>query len=269
MTALIRPFLKWPGGKRLLAKQIAGYVPAHFGTYFEPFVGGAALFFSLMPKRAVLADVNGELVNVYTQLRDRSAGILTKLRRLRISRAAFYRIRESTPTDAIDRAVRFLYLNRTAFNGIYRVNRMGHFNVPFGCKPGTVLCDADALTKASLALRNVDLRCDDFAESFCLAKQGDVIYADPPYTTMHDKNGFRRYNDAIFSWSDQERLAHVATEAARRGVTVLVSNANHSDVKRLYPTFTVVPLSRASCIAGNASARRAVTELLLVSPKMR
>lgn len=261
------PFLKWPGGKRALSTAIASHLPSTFGRYFEPFAGSAALFFFLRPRSAMLLDVNSDLVDVYRNVRDSVDLVIDRLRALKIREDEYYRIRAWRPTSSIAKAVRFLYLNRTAFNGIYRVNRRGEFNVPFGCKPSTVLCDEPNLRRASNLLQSVALECGDFEQAFANSKQGDLVYADPPYTTMHDKNGFRRYNESIFSWSDQERLAKAARDAASRGVHVVVSNAHHADISALYPDFKQAVLTRPSCIAGSANARKQVSEFLLIATR--
>jgi DNA adenine methylase len=268
MRAKAMPFLKWPGGKRSLARAISERFPAQYERYFEPFAGSAALFFSLQPQDATLADVNADLIDVYRAVRDDVEGVISSLSSLRIAKDTYYKIRASRPATARLRAVRFLYLNRTAFNGIYRVNRKGEFNVPFGCKAGTVLCDKVNLRAVSAVLRDVELECADFEAVFRKARAGDVVYADPPYTTMHDRNGFRRYNEAIFSWADQQRLASAAHDAVKRGVSVLVSNAHHEEVMKLYAGFDATTLTRSSCIAGSSLARKPVTEFLLTSKRL-
>lgn len=263
------PLLKWPGGKRLLAPRIAQLIPNTYDRYIEPFAGGAAIFFHLEPRRAILADINSELIDVYATVRRHHHKIVDALKRLRISRSVYYAIRAHEPNTKIERAVRFLYLNRTAFNGIYRVNRQGQFNVPFGCKPGTVICDEALIASAARVLRNTSLACSDFEPIINDARTGDVVYADPPYTTFHDNNGFRRYNERLFSWDDQIRLAKSLHAAARRGAFVVVSNANHAAVHDLYAGFATLSVSRASCISGSAAHRRSVAESIFVAEKVR
>ena len=260
-----RPFLKWPGGKRLIAHEIVAAFPRTFRRYYEPFLGGGAVFFLLAPRSSLLADINKDLINTYECVRAAPEEIIARLKRLSIGKEQFYRIRRSNPTTPLLRAVRFLYLNRTAFNGIYRVNQSGQFNVPFGCKPGTVLCDSEAIRSASQILSHTTLQARDFEATLTAAGTDDLIYADPPYTTVHDNNGFRRYNESIFSWSDQVRLAGAVRAAVLRGATAVVSNAHHADLRELYRGFRTASLTRASCIAGESRFRRPVEEHIFLS----
>jgi DNA adenine methylase len=257
------PFLKWTGGKRWLLSEIDSVLPKGFKRYIEPFLGGGAVFFHLRPWPASLFDINAELVNTYQQVRDNVEEIIRHLSRLKICRKVYEEMRSKVPPDHLTRAVRFLYLNRTAFNGIYRVNRRGEFNVPFGCKPGTILCDGVLLRNASRALKNRRLAVCDFEEAIDRAVPGDLVYADPPYTTKHNNNSFRRYNEVLFSWSDQERLAECLRRAARRGVQVILSSADHGPLLDLYKGFVVKRLMRHSLISGPIKGRGEITESLI------
>jgi len=264
--ALQTPLFKWTGGKRWLVEYVESTLPS-FARYHEPFVGGGALFFGLRPRCATLADANGELVNAYVQIRDNPQMVARMLRTMKIERDAYGVIRNSRPRSAARRAARFVYLNRTAFNGIYRVNRHGIFNVPFGCKPSTSLPDLDMLLSASVALKGVRLYQRDFARSIAFAKPKDLIYVDPPYVTHHNNNGFRRYNEEFFSWEDQKRLAECCMAAAKRGVFVLVSNAAHNEVLALYSGFGRELVSRRSAISADPRGRTHVKECILRSWK--
>ena len=257
------PFLKWTGGKRWLASEIEAIAPAQYGRYIEPFLGGGAVFFHLRPWPASLSDINGDLINAYRQVRDDVNGVIDRLRRFRIDPDEYLNVRDSVPRRPITRAVRFLYLNRTAFNGIYRVNREGRFNVPFGCKPGTVLCDEAILRSASKSLQNRKLSVCDFKDAIDAAEAGDFVYADPPYTTKHDNNGFQRYNEVIFSWEDQVRLADCCRRAKKRGVQVIVSNANHSPILELYRGFRSKIVDRSSLISGPIHGRGKTVEAVV------
>jgi DNA adenine methylase len=261
------PFLKWVGGKRWLAGIIRDLFADFKGTYFEPFLGGGAVFFRLAPKRAILSDINEDLVHVFKMVRDCSEEVITALAKHRIEATVFKDLRSADPIDGVLRAVRFLYLNRTAFNGLYRVNREGRFNVPFGCKPGTVLCDAGQIRACSRALSNADLIVTGFGDALTRVRKGQCVYADPPYTTKHNYNAFRRYNESLFSWADQISLARLANAAAGRGAYVIVSNALHREVLSLYSRDLFVPCSvrRASCLAADPLFRNHSTELVLVS----
>ncbi len=260
-----KPFLKWAGGKRWLTERVRSYFPSEVRTYYEPFLGGGAVFCSYSPSHAMLSDKNEELMNAYIQVRDNVDEVIRRLRRLKVGPIVFERVRRLKTTCDVDRAVRLIYLNRTAFNGLYRVNRAGLFNVPFGCKPGTVVCEEGDLWAASNALRGVQLEVGDFISAFATAEPGDVIYADPPYTSRHGNNGFIRYNEMLFSWMDQERLANAAREAADRGGKGIVSNAFHKEIRQLYRGFAAVVARRGSYMSAKTAARGEVREYLLIS----
>jgi len=260
-----QPFLKWPGGKRWLWGTLQPLLPSRFNRYFEPFLGGGAIFFALHPRRAILSDINQELINAYTQIRDNVDGVIKSLSKLAINRRTYHRIRNLNPNDNIEKAVRVIYLSKTAFNGMYRVNRQGLFNVPFAGQQHRRLFEVEALTTASALLQGRELRVRDFAESLAATRAGDLVYCDPPYTVLHDNNGFLRYNESLFSWADQKRLAEMAKVAARRGARVIVSNARTDHVRALYPGFDALTVYRPSCVSARSDSRRRVSEFLFVS----
>lgn len=254
------PFLKWTGGKRWAVNELEVLLPKKFGRYFEPFLGGGAFYFHIQAYPASLSDLNPELVNAYRQIRDNCDDVIHRLQRLPINEAYFLRERAKQTRTDVTRAVRFLYLNRTAYNGIFRVNQRGEFNVPFGCKEGTVVCDPKHLKQISKALRNRSIKVSDFEEMIDAADTGDVVYADPPYTTKHNNNGFRRYNETLFTWNDQIRLASACLRAAARGVNVIVSNADHIEVCDLYKRFTSIVRCRYSSVGASKKSRGRVAE---------
>lgn len=265
----LNPFIKWPGGKRWAAPRISELISASLsGTYYEPFLGGGAVFFHGLPQRAVLADINEDLISTYRTVRNDPARVIRGLRRKAVTEETYYRVREDEPTDAAARAARFLYLNRTAFGGIYRLNMAGKFNVPYGGGHRTpeMLWKTEVLRLASAALRRAKLLVSDFEPVIRTAGAGDVVYCDPTYTVAHDNNGFVRYNERNFSWSDQERLASAAFKAADRGAMVVVSNAHHRSVRQLYQGASVETLTRMSTVTPRADLRRPVKELLIVIP---
>lgn len=263
----IAPLIKWPGGKRTLARTILQYVPLEFGTYYEPFFGGGAVFFALMPDKSVLSDANGELINAYTHVRDHRADLARAMRGLKNSEDAYYAVRASAPRTPLRKAARTLYLTRLAFNGIHRVNLKGQFNVPYGYKTHLSTIDEVHLARASAALRNATLMSGDFQEITKDAQRGDLIYFDPPYTVAHAANGFIKYNERIFSWQDQERLAHHARDLASRGCRVIVSNADHASLHSLYEDFECRVVERPSVIAASSKHRRQITECIFVLGK--
>jgi DNA adenine methylase len=258
------PFLKWAGGKRWLAAHIENFLPPTFNRYFEPFLGSAAVFFHLRPRVATLSDINEDLINAYAQVRDNPSMIVEGLSALRVNGRTYLHIRKHKPRSDIGRAIRFIYLNKTAFNGLYRVNRNGDFNVPFAGNQGRSVFDDAELRSAAKLLRRCQVLSRDFEVAFSEAQAGDLIYCDPPYTVRHNNNGFIRYNESLFSWGDQRRLAAAARKAVERGIHVLVSNAQHESIRRLYRGFRVENLSRASCMAGDPGRRGRTSEYLFI-----
>lgn len=262
---MIDPFLKWPGGKRWLTTQHANLLPVCYNRYIEPFLGGGAVFFRIAPRDCILADTNKELINAYRCIKDDWLAIEARLKcfQVRHSETFYYMIRDASPVAPLERAARFIYLNRTCFNGMYRVNRDGKFNVPIGTKVN-VSFPSGYLGKVAKQLRQAQLHEFDFEKTLDLAREGDFAFIDPPYTVMHNDNGFIKYNAKLFSWGDQLRLANAVKRAAARGVSVLVSNADHSDIRKLYKGFGEhFQITRESVLSGVPKGRRTTTELLV------
>jgi len=256
------PLIKWPGGKREILGSIIPLVPHSPQTYYEPFLGGAALFFALQPSRSVLSDANGELINLYQQVKESPRALIKILKTFRNSESFYYDVRSRSFRSPLKRAARLLYLTTLSFNGIHRVNLRGEFNVPYGHKTHLQTCDEERLMIASQALAQAKLRVADFESATANAKAGDTVYFDPPYTLAHANNGFLKYNEKIFSWSDQIRLADHARELAERGCNVIVSNADHASIRKLYPNFKNKTIQRFSRIAASGEFRKPITEIL-------
>jgi DNA adenine methylase len=263
------PLLKWPGGKRNLLDAILPLIPSCFNRYFEPFFGGGALFFALQPKKAYLSDKNAELMHAYSQVRNRPEAVIRELRKLRNTEVDYYEIRSRTPKRDAARAARLIYLVTLAFNGIYRVNLSGEFNVPYGYKGHLNPCDPERIREASGLLKRATVRSQDFEQALKRARKGDLVYLDPPYTVAHGNNGFIKYNAKIFSWEDQVRLARIARNLADKGCTVIVSNADHRSIRRLYPDFVSTTLERDSVIAASSDFRSRITECVFFSGNER
>lgn len=262
---ILLPFLKWAGGKRWFTERCMHLIPETFDRYIEPFLGSGAMFFALQPKQAVLSDLNDDLINCYRVVRDAPIAIAEMLaaHHANHSEDHYYRVRADKPNDPIMRAAWFLYLNRTCWNGLYRVNRKNEFNVPIGTKTAVVL-DSDDFVASSRVLRSVDLENRDFERTLALAGNGDFVFVDPPYTVKHNLNGFVKYNDKIFSWADQVRLRDAVVEAARRGASVLVTNANHASIREIYDGVGCMEVvRRASVLAGNSKYRVQTDELVV------
>ena len=260
------PFLKWAGGKRWLSKRIVELSNPLSGNYIEPFLGSAAVFFALRPEQALLSDLNFDLINAYMAIKNdpHKVAALLKQHQNRHSKDYYYQIRDYRPRCEYRMAARFIYLNRTCWNGLYRVNRKGDFNVPIGTK-STVLMPTDDWQTVSSLLKNVRLKCCDFEDSIEQAKSGDMVFADPPYTVKHNYNGFIKYNNALFSWGDQIRLRDALVRAKQRGAKVVVTNAHHASVRSLYEDhFQLESITRASVLAGSPAFRGRYEELLII-----
>jgi DNA adenine methylase len=260
------PFLKWAGGKRWLVASHASIFPTTFERYIEPFLGSGAVYFHLRPSNALLTDLNQELINAYRVVRDNWRLLETALagHQARHSDDYFYAVRAQSHRDNVGSAARFIYLNRTCWNGLYRVNRSGEFNVPRGTK-NTVLLDSDNFEALSRSLKRVTLKVTDFESSIDVAGKGDFLFVDPPYTVKHNYNGFIKYNDKIFSWDDQIRLRDALVRANRRGAMIVMTNANHESVRGLYDGFSLYSLSRQSVLSGLVERRGATEELLVTN----
>ncbi|WP_334597050.1 DNA adenine methylase [Pseudomonas alvandae] len=256
------PLIRWPGGKRALVSKITEVFPLEYDNYYEPFFGGGALFFSMRPGAAYLSDLNSDLINTYVSVRDRPAELIEILSSYENNAEFYYSVRASRPTSELHQSARLLYLTRLSFNGIYRVNLKGDFNVPYGKKTHQAAFDADKIFEISSALQGVSLTVADFQKSTETARGGDLVYFDPPYTVAHANNGFVKYNENIFSWADQVRLAEHARELAANGCFVAVSNADHPSVDSLYEGFNKIVIERFSVMAASSAFRRQITECL-------
>jgi len=260
-----KPLLRWAGGKSWLIRSTYDYRPPNIQTYIEPFLGGGAIFFGLEPNPFLIADANEELINCYKSIRDEPVKTLEKLKEhhRKHSKEHYYKTRDSSPRTRVTRAARFVYLNRACFNGLYRVNSKGKFNVPKGTSEKIVL-DSDNFVQLSKVLRTGEIKNQDFEKTIGSAGKGDFIFVDPPYTVKHDNNGFVQYNENIFTWQDQERLRDAVCEAGERGAQVTITNANHDSIRELYKDQGEIQLvSRNSLIAGHSSNRGKAKELLI------
>lgn len=267
---ILDPILKWAGGKRWFVSQCGHLFPKSFRTYREPFLGGGAVFFALEPERAVISDANEELVSFYRTLRNRHVLLRNHLEthQNRHSLPYYQRVRGNIPKRSIEQGARFLYLNRSCWNGLYRVNQKGEFNVPMGSR--TNFCfETDDFPRASRILKNAEILACDFETNVDAAEAGDFLFVDPPYTVKHNQNGFVKYNERIFSWEDQIRLRDSLVRARRRGVLILATNADHESVRDLYRAyprdFRMIAVKRSSNIAASSKNRGVTTELVVAA----
>ncbi|MBA5777870.1 Dam family site-specific DNA-(adenine-N6)-methyltransferase [Stappia sp. F7233] len=262
----MKPFIKWAGGKRWLLNDPSFGLPEFSGRYIEPFLGGGAIFFHLAPPNAILSDVNERLIATYRSIRDEWQLVQASLAEFqeRHSKEFYYEERCRQHSSSHHRAAQFLYLNRTCFNGLYRENLKGQFNVPLGTKTQVTLLDDD-FEMASKILSRADLRTGDFEAIVAEAIEGDLLFLDPPYTTAHNCNGFVKYNQKIFTWEDQKRLMEAIRGAIQRGARVVLTNADHNSIHELYVELGAPKVvSRPSVISGTVSSRRGTTEALFI-----
>lgn len=261
------PFLKWAGGKRWLAPRIQKFASKNYKRFIEPFLGSGAAFFALEPQRAILSDTNADLINCYVAIRDKWQAVQDLLdeHHENHSHDYYYWMRDHKFRSKAERAAQFIYLNRTCWNGLYRVNLKGKFNVPIGTKSAVVM-DADDFEWTSTLLNGCELICCDFEVTIDRTGDGDFLFVDPPYTVRHNFNGFIKYNEKLFSWADQVRLKEALVRAVDRGAKVLVTNANHPSIVELYKDFPRrSSISRMSVLSGDAEHRSKVDELLIRS----
>lgn len=275
---MAKPFLKWAGGKTALLPQLLEAAPERIGTYYEPFLGGGALFFALQAegrfKRAVLSDSNEHLINTYVQVRDNVERLVDALHvHQRKYRAAddqadyYYTIRAKRIQCDLGGAANLIFLNKTCYNGLYRVNSKGGFNVPHGRHKNPTICDEDNLRAVSEALQDVELKVADFAHAPSAAGRGDFVYFDPPYVPVSETSYFTAYTANEFGAEEQSRLATTAETLAERGSSVVLSNSGHPDVAALYrhERFDLAHVEARRNINANAAGRGVVREFLIRS----
>lgn len=267
------PVLKWAGGKRRLLGQFEEHFPQEFGDYYEPFVGGGAVFFwlqskgLLQEKKVRLNDINPELFNLYSVLCTDCEKLIKELAEHKKQHCEehYYRVRAQRPRSPLKKAARLVYLNRTCFNGLYRVNSKGQFNVPIGRYKDPAICEPDKLRAASLALQGVRLTEGGYRECVESARAGDLVYFDPPYIPLNTTAYFTSYTKENFSIRDQELLAETFAELAGRGVKVLLSNSDTPVVRELYKGFQQVQIFVSRAINSKADRRHKISELLIKS----
>ncbi len=259
------PFLKWVGGKGKLLPRLQSLAPKPYARYLEPFLGGGAFFFSLAPHDAVLADVNDELIGCYIAIRDDVDAVVRALRRHHYESAHYYAIRELNPaTLPLDeRAARTIFLNRAGFNGLFRVNRSGRFNVPFGRYTNPTICDEPNLRACSQVLRGVELKNADFECVAASASVGDFVYFDPPYVPVSQTANFTSYAAGRFTLADQARLARVFDDLVSRGVHALLSNSDTPLVRELYARHEIVSVQVTRSVNSDPAKRGPVGEVIV------
>jgi DNA adenine methylase len=260
-----RPFLKWAGGKRQLLHEILPRLPKEFGTFHEPFAGGGALFFALRPRTAVLSDRNERLIRAYQGIKHNVKDVIEILKTYRNNKRFFLEMRRRPIDKESDAHVAawLIFLNKTGFNGLYRVNSRNLFNVPYGANKKARLCDEENLRACALALAGADLRCENFDAVLDRAKPRDVVYFDPPYVPLSVTSYFTAYTSHGFGMEEQVRLRDVALKLRKRNVFVLLSNSSAPAVSDLYSKFTCDPVSASRMVNSDPKGRGRVTEFLI------
>ncbi len=272
-----KPFVKWVGGKRQLLKQFRDlglYPPENFdpitNTYFEPFVGGGAVFFDLLPETAYLSDLNNELVVTYNVIKNDVENLIKSLKKHKLDKEYFLKMRAQNTEKLSDlnTASRFIYLNRTCFNGMYRVNSKGGFNVPFGKYTNPLICDENNLRKASKALKNVEIKKQDYKEVLKKAKKGDFVYFDPPYYPVSKTASFTSYTSESFLDKEQIELRDTFVELHKRGCFVMLSNSDTPFINKIYSEpkgLRITKVQAGRAINSDASKRGKITEVLVTN----
>lgn len=275
----VQPFVKWVGGKRGLLEQIIPLFPKKFNNYFEPFVGGGAVFFELYSKgflrdkKIVLSDINKELINAYRVIKNSTKELIKNLQKYKDkhSKEFYYQIRELDRQEDykrlsdIEKATRFIYLNKTCFNGLYRVNKKGFFNTPIGSYKNPNIADAETILNASEALQNVTIINQSFDEVLNQAKKDDLVYFDPPYYPLNKTSSFTSYDSNCFLEDEQFELFEVFERLSKKGVKVVESNSDTEFIKELYSDYEINIVNANRFINSKSSRRRKINEVLIRS----
>ena len=267
-----KPILKWAGGKTQMLNDLLPKVPSSYGRYIEPFFGGGALFFALQPENAIISDSNPELINMYRQVADFPDEVIQCLKQYENTKEMFYNVRSQTweALPKAEAAARTIFLNRTCFNGLYRVNKKGEFNVPYGKYKNPKICDQDALYVASDALKKAEILCGDYIlvlEHY--TKEGDFIFLDPPYLPVSEYSDFKRYTKEQFYEEDHIELAKIIARLHERGCHIILTNSNHPLVHELYSQFTIDVVATKRYISCRGSSRKGEDVIVTIPPKQK
>lgn len=267
---MTKPFLKWAGGKRQLLPEIMALMPTQFDRYFEPFIGGGAVFFHAQPKHSFISDVNEELINCYQIVRDRPQELIASLGKHLYEADYFYALRNIdrdteifASLDRVERASRLIYLNRTGFNGMYRVNKKGHFNVPFGRYVNPKIVNEPLILAASSALRDTQIEIAPYDVALSKAQSDDFVYLDPPYMPVSKTASFTSYAKDDFGFDKQEALADFCRYLDKKQVRFIASNAYLPPIIELYRGFQQKEIKARRAINSRADKRQYVSEILI------
>ena len=268
------PFLKWAGGKSQLLEQYKEFIPRDFNNYIEPFVGGGAVYFHLFnsgyftdDKKIVLIDSNDELINCYQVIKENVERLISMLLNSKFQnrKDIYYKIRDENPQDQIERAARTIYLNKTCFNGLYRVNSKGKFNVPFGRYKNPLLCDSKNLKAVNEALKKVEILYNDFEISIEFVYKDDFIYLDPPYQPISKTANFTSYTRYSFGQNEQIRLHEFYKTLDSMKCNVMLSNSDTPFIRDLYKDYRIEVVSAKRAISCKAEGRGKINELVILN----
>ena len=272
LNNIAKPILKWAGGKTQMLGDLLPKVPKSYGRYIEPFFGGGAMFFALQPENAIIADSNPELINMYRQVAENVDEVISYLKKYENTSEMFYAVREQDwiCLPKAEAAARTIFLNRTCFNGLYRVNKQGKFNVPYGKYANPRICDEEGLKAASKALKKADILCGDYLlvlEHY--AEAGDFVFLDPPYLPISEYADFKRYTKEQFYEEDHIELAKMIMRLQERGCHIVLTNSNHPLVHELYAPFTIDVIQTKRHISCNGSTRKGEDVIVTIPPKQQ
>lgn len=264
----VSPFLRWAGGKRWLVRKLSEMVGSlSYRSYFEPFLGGGSIFFGMNPSgHSYLSDLNTDLINTYTQIRRNHVAVHVALSKHRNTSDYYYKLRSKEFEDPVERAAQFIFLNHTSFNGLYRVNLAGEYNVPYGYRDSPKIPSEGHLGSVAMRLGNATLFDLDFENLLQSAGKGDLVFLDPPYTVAHSNNGFVKYNQRLFAFEDQQRLAVAIDQLRRKGTYFVMTNAFHESIEQLFERGDRrLIMSRANAIGGKTALRGSAREYLFTN----
>lgn len=262
----VKPFVKWAGGKSQLLPELLRYKPTSYKRYLEPFIGGGALFFEINSKNALINDSNEELINCYMMIKDQPEELINDLLRHKNEKEYYYKIRKEDPETLtqIERASRFIYLNRTCYNGLWRVNKKNQFNTPFGKYKNPKIVNEKLIKAVSLFLEPTEIHSEDF-EDFLLenAKKDDFIYLDPPYNPISEYSDFKRYTKDFFGKDEQNRLAKIFKKLDKKGCKLLLSNSYSDMILNLYSEYEIITVHARRNINKDPNGRGVIKEILV------
>lgn len=272
----IQPFLRWTGSKRWFIKDhIEKYLPLSFNNYHEPFLGGGSVFFHLVresecvKRKYYLSDSNEELINAYQQIKNNPLKLISALMKMINTKDEYYKVRSQKSNSVIKQAARFIYLNRTSFNGIYRVNSRNEYNVPYGKRPTVDIVTKELILSINSCMKDVNIDSKNFTSILKNIKRNDLVFLDPPYTVAHENNGFIEYNQKLFSWDDQLKLKKMLESISDRGAYFILTNASHPSIIELYSDVAKIQKVARDCkVGGRLKTRGVYNEVVIFNTKL-